>query len=465
MEEGDSLHSVNLNQLKMEEGDYLHTVNLNQLNRLKMEEGDSLHSVNLNQLKMEEEDYLHSVNLNQLKFEEGDSLHSINLNQLNQLKVEEGDSLHNFNLNQLKLSTAVSLPILRLHRLTKDQLSLAALRLNQNNPKKKNNKPGRKPTKKKNTPTTSRGKKKSTRKGNNSADNKSVSSQVSPLPRCQRCPKGSKNKPKITLELSRTNLRPDAVKQEVKQEMDDLPIGTRSDEHCLNALKPESYDPEMGNTRGPPTESDSRTDAHHLGIKTKDAPLYHQDGRRRLRSATVQSFNPAALRSDLECWPRNQKVPRFPCPDCGQKFFSKLQFKLHSRATHSTGCTPVRTFTFKSNLTRHMRFHSDTRPYVCPQCGQSFKISDHLKSHMMSHSGYKPYVCPECGQSFARYISLKYHRLSHTGERPLSCPECPMTFARPHTLMIHRRQHTGETPFSCQDCGKQFKQGCQLKDH
>ncbi|XP_038818003.1 zinc finger protein 37 homolog [Salvelinus namaycush] len=400
--------------------------------------------------------------------------------------MEGGDLLHSVSLNQLKMAAVVSLPIVRLHRLTKDQLSLAA--------QKNNNKPGRKPTKKKNF--TTRGKKQSTGKGNDSADSKSVSSQESPAPKWGGRPKGTKNKPKISLQLSSAILRPDEVKQEVKQEMDELPIEMRSDEHWLNSVKPESYDPEMGNTRGP-TESDPRTDAHHLGIKTEDVPLYHQDDGRRLRSSTVQPFNLAALRSETEWWPRNQKVRRFPCPDCGQKFFSKTTLELHSRihtryqpysceVCHKTfsrkgglvehrpihtaerpfACLQCgRTFTFKSNLTRHMRFHGDARPYVCSQCGQGFKISAQLKSHMISHSGNKPYVCPECGQCFVRYMSLKYHRLSHTGERPLSCPECPMTFARPHTLMIHRRQHTGETPFSCQDCGKRFKQGCQLKDH
>ncbi|XP_071032002.1 zinc finger protein 79-like [Oncorhynchus clarkii lewisi] len=75
-----------------------------------------------------------------------------------------------------------------------------------------------------------------------------------------------------------------------------------------------------------------------------------------------------------------------------------------------------------------MRFHSDAQPYVCPQCGQGFKISAHLKRHMTAH-------------------------------------KCPMTFARPHILMVHWLKHTGETPFSCQDGGSQFKQRCKLKDH
>uniref|UniRef100_A0AAZ3NTV4 C2H2-type domain-containing protein n=1 Tax=Oncorhynchus tshawytscha TaxID=74940 RepID=A0AAZ3NTV4_ONCTS len=197
--------------------------------------------------------------------------------------------------------------------------------------------------------------------------------------------------------------------------MDELPVGTKI-EHWLNSVKTESYDPEMGNTKAPPTESDPKTDAHHLGIKAEDAPLYFQDGRRRLRSATSQPFNLTKVR-----W--------FPCPDCGRKFFSKTTLEFHSRIhTH------------------------DAQPY----------ISAHLKRHMTAHSGCKLYVCPESGQS---YMSLKYHRLSHTGERPLSCPECPMTFARPHILMVHRLKHTGETLFSCQDCGNQFKQRCKLKYH
>nr|XP_046196440.1 zinc finger protein 239-like [Oncorhynchus gorbuscha] len=221
--------------------------------------------------------------------------------------------------------------------------------------------------------------------------------------------------------------------------MDELPVGTKI-EHWLNSVKPESYDPEMGNTRGP-TESDPRTEAHHLGIKAEDAPLYFQDGRIRLWSATSQQFNLTAFRSDPEWRPRNQKVRRF--------LWTEVLLQNHAGvpvSTHSTGRTPA----------------SDAQPYVCPQYSQGFKISAHLKRHMTAHSGCKLYVCPECGQS---YMSLKYHRLSHTGECPLSCPECPMTFAGPHTLMIHRRQHTGETPFSCQDCGNQFKQRCKLKDH
>ncbi|XP_064814712.1 zinc finger protein 37-like [Oncorhynchus masou masou] len=342
--------------------------------------------------------------------------------------------------------------IVRLHRLTKDQLSLAA--------QKNNNKPGRKPTKKNNS--TTRGRKQSTGKGNNSADSESVSSQVSSAPKWWGRPKGSKNKPKISLQLSSAILRPDEVKQEVKQEMDELPIRTKI-EHWLNAVKPESYDPEMGNAKGPPTESDPRTDAHQLGIKAEDAPLYFQDGRRRLRSATSRPFNLNAFWSDPEWRPLNQKVRRFPCPHTvpavllrGHKTFSRKagldglveHLPIHDAERPFVCSQCCRTFTFKSNLTRHMRFHSDARPYVCSQCGQGFKISAHL-----------PHDGPQS------YMSLKYHRLSHTGERPLSCPECPMTFARPHTLMVHRRQHTGETPFSCQDCGKRFKQWCKLKEH
>uniref|UniRef100_A0A8K9XPU3 C2H2-type domain-containing protein n=1 Tax=Oncorhynchus mykiss TaxID=8022 RepID=A0A8K9XPU3_ONCMY len=202
----------------------------------------------------------------------------------------------------------------------------------------------------------------------------------------------------------------------------------------------------MGNTKGPPTESDPKTDAHHLGIKAEDAPLYFQDGRRRLRSANSQPFNLTAFRSDPEWRPHWTEVllqnhAGVPLPDphtvpavllrgVPQDVLleSHLGRPIHDAERPFVCPQCGRTFTFKSNLTRHMRFHSDAQPYVCPQCGQGFKISAHLKRHMTAHSGCKLYVCPECGQS---YMSLKYHWLSHTGERPLSCPECPMTFEPP----------------------------------
>ncbi|XP_064817183.1 zinc finger protein 530-like [Oncorhynchus masou masou] len=141
-----------------------------------------------------------------------------------------------------------------------------------------------------------------------------------------------------------------------------------------------------------------RTDAHQLGIKAEDAPLYFQDGRRRLRSATSRPFNLTAFRSDPEWRPRNQKVRRFPCPDCGQ-FFSKttLEFRSLVHTQYRPYSCEVCHKTF-SRKAPGRPIHDAERPFACPQCGRTFTLKSNLTQHMRFHSDARPYVCSQCGR-------------------------------------------------------------------
>ena len=40
---------------------------------------------------------------------------------------------------------------------------------------------------------------------------------------------------------------------------------------------------------------------------------------------------------------------------------------------------------YQSNLTRHLKTHTDVRPFMCPLCKLTFKRSDHLKLHVQKH--------------------------------------------------------------------------------
>ncbi|KAI9375091.1 hypothetical protein BJX61DRAFT_495263 [Aspergillus egyptiacus] len=55
---------------------------------------------------------------------------------------------------------------------------------------------------------------------------------------------------------------------------------------------------------------------------------------------------------------------------------------------------------------------------VCPYCQRGFRRLEHLQRHVRLHTNEKPYTCT-CGESFARRDLLKrHHRLVHDGQEP-----------------------------------------------
>ena len=53
-------------------------------------------------------------------------------------------------------------------------------------------------------------------------------------------------------------------------------------------------------------------------------------------------------------------------------------------------------------------------------CGKMFSGNRHLQRHIRKHTEDKPYTCDVCGKGFSQNGNLQTHIRIHTGDRPIS---------------------------------------------
>ncbi|XP_076290481.1 uncharacterized protein LOC143213960 isoform X2 [Lasioglossum baleicum] len=92
-------------------------------------------------------------------------------------------------------------------------------------------------------------------------------------------------------------------------------------------------------------------------------------------------------------------------------------------------------------LTIKQRCVGNIRWYACTFCHKEFKKPSDLIRHLRVHTQEKPFKCTHCYRSFALKSTMIAHERTHTGTKRYACGTCDKTFTCHSSLVIHTRSH------------------------
>ncbi|XP_035761956.1 zinc finger protein 644a, partial [Neolamprologus brichardi] len=182
------------------------------------------------------------------------------------------------------------------------------------------------------------------------------------------------------------------------------------------------------------------------------------------------------------------KVSKYP--NGTVKAIKEILYNGPSRNSHENnmkhGLSPL-----KGRLT--INSHSEGKPscYPCSKCKLIFKKEHHLHRHMKSHVeppniSPKPFICRECGQSFRQSGLLIDHMSIHKDKRTrlteeikgvndrkkddknakFFCPQCPFGTNCPNTFVQHAKTHEKDKrKFRCDKCSFRTLSENDLRRH
>eukprot|EP00064_Thunnus_orientalis_P019763 superscaffoldBa00005096_g19891 len=197
----------------------------------------------------------------------------------------------------------------------------------------------------------------------------------------------------------------------------------------------------------------------------------------------------AAMRRHQEIHSSNRDL-RYKCANCDKRFRDHYDMNRHNMRVHEKEemSNDAKSEDLADPSTSEMSENKN-----CVLCGKYFARQVDMERHMKSHSEDRPYKCSFCEKKFKNPYVLKRHQKEICKSRELKksamaakrketpranpqpplesvtegkiCPICSRILPCTADIAKHLRSHTEERPFICITCEKGFKYKDTLKKH
>lgn len=142
----------------------------------------------------------------------------------------------------------------------------------------------------------------------------------------------------------------------------------------------------------------------------------------------------------------NIEPAQFRCSKCVKIFQTMASLDEHSERIHSTN-------------------KDIKKPFLCKECGKSFRLRLSLTIHIRSHTDERPYVCETCGKAFRTCSAVNSHRIIHSDAKDFPCTLCAYRASTKANLRIHDRTHSRVKPYGCSYCESTFRTISNMHKH
>ena len=137
----------------------------------------------------------------------------------------------------------------------------------------------------------------------------------------------------------------------------------------------------------------------------------------------------------------------FFCPDksCNHRYKSQKALKAHIKEHHEKvfkfKCTVCRQkFIHKAQYNTHLTRHTNVKPFACNHCkNAAYTTAMQLTQHVAMCMFGSPFRCEMCGKSFSSQTTMKQHHQNvHVKLADFPCDLCPKIYKQYASLWKHR---------------------------